>query len=264
MEAPVSAGGPHPSATAMRAATISLPPARGRVDAPPARRVARLASISGSRGPCSRWRSRWSRSTARMSRATSRCTGRSTRSSTWPTCRRSPTRGTRRSSARASSSDSGRRRRRRVDVVIRGLDHPIDPKTGKHVTPVFPDGTTFPQNEAIQPPLYYVAMTPIALVVPWSQRVLVMRLAGTLFVMLAVLLLYAAVREVEPPATARGGARSGDPRRAWPGSPACSARCRTTRCCCRSASRRSGCSRATCAARRVGPAAAARRGRARS
>jgi hypothetical protein len=85
-----------------------------------------------------------------------------------------------------------------VDVVIRGLDHPLDPKTGQHVAPVFPDGTTFPQNEAIQPPLYYVAMTPIALVVPWSQRVLVMRLAGTLFVMLAVLLLYAAVREVSP------------------------------------------------------------------
>ena len=85
-----------------------------------------------------------------------------------------------------------------VDVVIRGLDHPIDPKTGKHVTPVFPDGTTFPQNEAIQPPLYYVAMAPIALLVPWSQRVLVMRLAGTLFVMLALILLYRAVRVVSP------------------------------------------------------------------
>jgi hypothetical protein len=84
------------------------------------------------------------------------------------------------------------------DVVIRGLDHPIDPKTGKHVTPVFPDGTTFPQNEAIQPPLYYVAMTPIALFVPWSQRVLVMRLAGTLFVMLALILLYRAIRVVSP------------------------------------------------------------------
>lgn len=85
-----------------------------------------------------------------------------------------------------------------VDVVIGGLDHPLDPKTGKRVTPVFPDGTTFPQNEAIQPPLYYLAMTPIALVVPWSQRVLVMRLAGTFFVMLAVLFLYLAVREVSP------------------------------------------------------------------
>ena len=85
-----------------------------------------------------------------------------------------------------------------VDVVIGGLDHPIDPKTGRHVTPVFPDGTTFPQNEAIQPPLYYLTMAPIALLVPWSQRVLVMRLAGTLFVLLAVLLLYAAVREVSP------------------------------------------------------------------
>jgi 4-amino-4-deoxy-L-arabinose transferase-like glycosyltransferase len=84
------------------------------------------------------------------------------------------------------------------DVVIGGLDHPLDPKTGKHLTPVFPDGTTFPQNEAIQPPLYYLAMTPIALIVPWSQRVLVMRLAGTLFVMLAVLFLYLAVREVSP------------------------------------------------------------------
>jgi Dolichyl-phosphate-mannose-protein mannosyltransferase len=85
-----------------------------------------------------------------------------------------------------------------VDVVIRGLDHPVDPKTGKHVTPVFPDGTTFAQNEAIQPPLYYVAMAPIALLVPWSQRVLVMRLAGTVFVMLALILLYLAVREVSP------------------------------------------------------------------
>jgi hypothetical protein len=85
-----------------------------------------------------------------------------------------------------------------ADVVIGGLDHPVDPKTGKHVAPVFPDGTTFPQNEAIQPPLYYLAMAPIALVVPWSQRVLVMRLAGTLFVMIAVFLLYLAVREVSP------------------------------------------------------------------
>src|SRR4051812_33366365 len=25
-----------------------------------------------------------------------------------------------------------------VDVVIGGLDHPLDPKTGKHITPVFP------------------------------------------------------------------------------------------------------------------------------
>ena len=41
-------------------------------------------------------------------------------------------------------------------------------------------------------------MAPVALVVPWSQRVLVMRLLGTLFVMLAVILLYAAVREVSP------------------------------------------------------------------
>ncbi len=83
-------------------------------------------------------------------------------------------------------------------VVIRGLDHPYDVKSGKHVTPVFPDGTVFEQNEAIQPPLYYVLMTPVALLVPWSHRVLVMRLLGTAFVMLAVLLLYAAVREVSP------------------------------------------------------------------
>jgi hypothetical protein len=41
-------------------------------------------------------------------------------------------------------------------------------------------------------------MTPIAWLVPWSQRVLVMRLAGTLFVLLAVLMLYLAVREVSP------------------------------------------------------------------
>ena len=68
----------------------------------------------------------------------------------------------------------------------------------RHVTPVFPDGTIFPQNEAIQPPLYYVVMTPVALVVPWSQRVLVIRLLGTLFVMIAVLLLYLAVRVVSP------------------------------------------------------------------
>src|ERR1700710_2301276 len=72
------------------------------------------------------------------------------------------------------------------DVVIGGLDHPIDPATGKHVAPVFPDGTTFPQNEAIQPPLYYLAMTPIALLVPWSQRVLVMRLPGAAVVVFAV------------------------------------------------------------------------------
>lgn len=84
------------------------------------------------------------------------------------------------------------------DVVIRGLDHPYDPKLKRHVAPVFPDGTSFPQNEAIQAPLYYVALAPIALFVPWSQRVLVMRLAGTAFVMLAVLMLYAAVREVSP------------------------------------------------------------------
>jgi MFS family permease len=84
------------------------------------------------------------------------------------------------------------------DVVIRGLDHPYDPHLHRHVTPVFPDGTTFSQNEAIQPPLYYLAMTPIGLLVPWSQRVLVMRLVGTAFVMLALLLLYAAVREVSP------------------------------------------------------------------
>jgi hypothetical protein len=83
-------------------------------------------------------------------------------------------------------------------TVIRGLDHPYDPTQGTHVTPVFPDGTVFPQTEAIQPPLYYVAMTPVALVVPWSQRVLVMRLFGTLFVMIAVLLLYLAVRVVSP------------------------------------------------------------------
>ncbi len=30
------------------------------------------------------------------------------------------------------------------DVVIRGLDHPYDVKTGTHVTPVFPDGTRVP------------------------------------------------------------------------------------------------------------------------
>jgi hypothetical protein len=84
------------------------------------------------------------------------------------------------------------------DVVIRGLDHPYDAKLGRKVTPVFPDGTTFPQNEAIQPPLYYIAMTPIAVFVPWSQRILVMRLAGTLFVMLALILLYRAVRVVSP------------------------------------------------------------------
>ncbi len=41
-------------------------------------------------------------------------------------------------------------------------------------------------------------MTPVALVVPWSQRVLVIRLLGTLFVMIAVLLLYLAVRVVSP------------------------------------------------------------------
>ena len=34
-------------------------------------------------------------------------------------------------------------------------------------------------------------MAPVAWLVPWSQRVLVMRLLGTLFVMLAVILLYA-------------------------------------------------------------------------
>jgi Dolichyl-phosphate-mannose-protein mannosyltransferase len=84
------------------------------------------------------------------------------------------------------------------DVVIAGLDHPFDPKLHRHVTPVFPDGTTFPQNEAIQPPLYYYAMTPIAVLVPWSHRVLVMRLAGTFFVMLALILLYRAVRVVSP------------------------------------------------------------------
>jgi hypothetical protein len=92
----------------------------------------------------------------------------------------------------------GQKRPAPGDVVLRGLDHPFDAKLGRHVTPVFPDGTTFPQNEAIQPPLYYVLMTPVALLVPWSQRVLVMRLLGTSFVMLAVLLLYAAVREVSP------------------------------------------------------------------
>jgi 4-amino-4-deoxy-L-arabinose transferase-like glycosyltransferase len=84
------------------------------------------------------------------------------------------------------------------DIAIRGLDHPYDAKLGRHVAPVFPDGQVFAQNEAIQPPLYYYAIAPIALVVPWSQRVLVMRLAGTAFVMLALLLLYAAVREVSP------------------------------------------------------------------
>jgi hypothetical protein len=85
-----------------------------------------------------------------------------------------------------------------ADVVIRGLDHPYDAKAGRHVTPVFPDGTVFQQNEAIQPPLYYVLMAPVAVVVPWSHRVLVMRLLGTAFVLLAVVLLYAAVREVSP------------------------------------------------------------------
>src|SRR5450432_1625733 len=69
----------------------------------------------------------------------------------------------------------GQKRPAPSDVVLRGLDHPFDAKLGRHVTPVFPDGTTFPQNEAIQPPLYYVLMTPVALLVPWSQRVLVMR-----------------------------------------------------------------------------------------
>ena len=83
-------------------------------------------------------------------------------------------------------------------VVIRGLDHPYDSVQKRHVTPVFPDGTIFPQNEAIQAPLYYVVMTPVALVVPWSQRVLVIRLLGTLFVMIAVLFLYLAVRVVSP------------------------------------------------------------------
>jgi Dolichyl-phosphate-mannose-protein mannosyltransferase len=84
------------------------------------------------------------------------------------------------------------------DVVIAGLDHPYDPKLRKHVTPVFPDGTTFPQNEAIQPPLYYYAVAPIAVFVPWNHRVVAMRLAGTLFVMLALILLYRAVRVVSP------------------------------------------------------------------
>ena len=56
----------------------------------------------------------------------------------------------------------------------------------------------FQQNEAIQPPLYYAALAPVAWLVPWSKRVLVMRLIGTLFVMVAVILLYGAVREVSP------------------------------------------------------------------
>jgi hypothetical protein len=92
----------------------------------------------------------------------------------------------------------GQKRPAPSDVVIRGLDHPYDAARQHHVTPVFPDGTTFPQNEAIQPPLYYTMMAPIALVVPWSHRVLVMRLFGTFFVMCAVLLLYLAVRVVSP------------------------------------------------------------------
>jgi hypothetical protein len=83
-------------------------------------------------------------------------------------------------------------------TIIRGLDHPYVPALGRHVTPVFPDGTTFAQNEAIQPPLYYFVMAPVAVLVNWSQRVLVMRLLGTAFVMLSVYLLYRGVREVSP------------------------------------------------------------------
>jgi Dolichyl-phosphate-mannose-protein mannosyltransferase len=62
----------------------------------------------------------------------------------------------------------------------------------------FHDGARVPQVEVIQPPLYYYALAPVALVFDLHREVFALRAASVAFVLLAIVFLFLAVRVTAP------------------------------------------------------------------